>query len=739
MFKQAKNNLMRACATGPLAVAACVSIATMTPTDALAQNAGDDEIVVTAQRRAEDLQDVPISVAAVSADELTRSVTLETRDLPSVVPGLQFNQSLGAGQTYVRGVGQLLGQIGTEPPIAVYVDGVYLPQSQGSIFSFNNISQIALLRGPQSTLFGRNATGGVLQINTRMPNATPSIAAEASYGNNEIAVGRFYANGQLADGFYGSIAAFAKDQGEAFGFNQGTGHDIFESEESGGQVRFLWDADENTTFGLNVIQTDQRGSFGAAAGVFPGSLGADGVTRFMGDGYVVNLAVDPYAEVSQTIAALQGERRFGDVSLQSTLSYRTMDEGILYETNGIPARTLPPAPGSAGPIVSRQNNTAETMTFEVLLQSADDGPFVWTAGFYYLNDDITINQRVHIEDVGTQINNNVSSQVTESYAVFGQGTLAITPDLRLTLGARYTMDERSVEGVSLSPAGVVTNTFALAAAANGFSTTLEEEEPTYRVALDYRLSPSTLAYVSYNRGFKSGTYSHSGFSNRPTEPEYVDAYEIGLNNEFFGGRFRLNGSYFYYDYTNIQLRAQDPPSPLIILKNAAESEIQGIDIDFDWQATSQLSFSGGAEFLDATFTSLPNFACPVPGPPGGNPGAGVICDLSGHDMPHAPDFSGNIAAFYEVPFANESSLNFSTNIYYNSGFGLDTPGRIQQEAYTSVSASVGWWSPGETWGIELWGRNLTDELIFSNGVEAGSDVGSPTAPRLYGITLRYRN
>lgn len=685
-----------------------------------------EEILVTAQHRRENLQEVPISVAAVSGETLTSLGVGGTRDLTNVVPGLQLNQSLSAAQVYVRGVGQNIGQIGVEPPTAVYVDDVYLAQAASGLFSFNNIDQVAVLRGPQSTLFGRNTTGGVIQVTTRRPSFTSALVADIGYGNYETISGHIYATGPVSEKVAASIALQGLDQNEGFGRNIALDIETFDRSQAGGQLRLLWQPDAQTDIDLNVVVNRQSSSIGLASQIFPGSLGQDRRSVYRGR-YLTETPFEAKSKTGSTLASVRASREIGSLDLVSISAAHFYSEDTTFTNNGLPA-------GFNAANTSMQDNSAETYTQEFRLQSSGDQRFTWSTGVYFLRDEVSINFGRYTDYNLTRT--DVLDQSTSSYAAFAQGTFALTKATKLTIGGRYTIDKKNIGGYLLSPAGVVTTTVEAEAARTGYSTKSKWEAFTSRVALDHQLADNVLLYASYNRGFKSGGYSLGALNNPPVDPEHINAYEIGAKTELFDRRLRVNTSVFFYDYQDIQLRSVRPPSTVILLQNAAAAEVRGLELEFDAAVSSGFRLTGGLSYLDAKYTDF-LYRCPTPSPTGGNPTT-VLCDLSGSQMMRAPDFTANLNGIVDVDLKGSGNLQFGLGAFYNSGFPFEPDGRLQQDSYVSMSGTVTWTAPDESWNIQLWGANLLDEDIYASAQAAGSDAFQNGPPRTYGIRIGIR-
>ncbi len=675
------------------------------------------EIVVTAQRRAERLQDVPITVTAVTPAALKTFALSSTQDLSSVVPGLVFTQGLTNANPYMRGIGQQLDGINIEQPVAIYIDGVYLFQPASAIFSFNNIAQIEVLKGPQGTLFGRNALGGVINIKTEDPSHTPLVKVDASYGNYDTITGHFYANTPLTDNLTFNVAAYGVDRMHGYGYNVTLKKHIYQSEEWGGQSKLRWQSDTGTDVSLNLLYTHVANYIGGTTGVIPGSLAEDGKTRFI-DTYTVADPVDTKSPTNTFMASLHVRQDLGWATFINTAAYHTLWAKLTYGVNAIPfgsgkALTIDPF-----------HLKAHTFSDEAQLQGGTVDTFNWIVGLYYLHD-VSKNTFSPALD-GSEFFHITASLPTDSYAAYGQATVTVLPDTRLTGGFRYTLDKKSISGTA--------NLFGTISTpeSSGIPTHKSWGSPSWRLSLDHKFSPDMMGFVSYNRGFASGTFNSTDFTNTPASPETIDAFEAGLKNELFDRHLSLNVAAFYYSVKNLQLESLTPGvgrTGTVALFNAASSHMYGTDVDFTIRPARGLSLSGGFELLHAKYVDFPRGACPQPSPAGGNPTT-EICDLSGHHMSRAPKFMATLGAQYTA-----GPVLFAINDEHNSGFTWEPGGLVRQKKYDSLSGSITYSLPNTKWQFQLYGSNLLNKAIWAYAAAASTSIYSPGVPRVFGLKV----
>jgi iron complex outermembrane receptor protein len=710
------------------------------------------DIVVTAQKRSENLQNVPVSVTAVTADALQAAGAVKTSDIAGLVPGLVFTNTLGGGVPYIRGIGQTLGVPGAESPVGLYIDGVYLLTPASGLFEFNNIERVEVLRGPQGTLFGRNTTGGLINIITRDPGSDFKLDADIGLANYETVSAHLYASTPVGGGLSTSVSAFGFKRGDGFGRNVTLGIDLFKERNWGIQNKWRWQSEDgDTDIILNLLHSDSRSQVGMTYGVPPGSIGGDG-SVYLGQ-YTFASSIHEPATNRQNLASLKIDHDFGAVQVMSLTAYHTLYQRYRFAQLGYDNNSLPPT----NPFAAQYPNLIakdRTFTQEFQLQAPRGAKFQWIAGFFYMHDEIPM---FHSESKPNNVLRiNIDSfQKTDSYAGFVQATYPVIEGTRLTGGLRYTSESKRVGGQAALANGVVIST------PSNPGPGLAPLDPkttwnkvTWRLSIDHDFSDDIMGYASYNRGFKGGVYNLANFGNPPAEPEVVDAFELGLKTLLFDRRLRFNVAAFYNDYKDIQLRTSivTPTGTTFATYNAATARMKGIEADFEARPVDGLSITGGFQILDANYRSFPKglYAFPNPVSPANlpancappavyNPVAGgnttLTCDLSGNRMIRAPKFTYNLGISYLAEFVSGATLRFSANDSYNSGFFWDPENRLRQDSYHNLSGAITYTAPNERYDVQLWVRNIAGENIWSTATGGTSDTYSPGLPRTFGLTL----
>ncbi|WP_084396556.1 TonB-dependent receptor domain-containing protein [Henriciella aquimarina] len=680
-----------------------------------------DVVKVTAQRRAESIQDVPISITAVDDSALDAASIDTTSGLSNLVPGLVFTKTGPSGQPFLRGLGQTAAAAGLEPPVATYLDNVYLPASAATVLSLNNVDQIAVLKGPQGTLFGRNTTGGVVQINTRDPGDELAYSAELGYANYDTFRAKGYIEAPITDSVSTGLALYRLRQNDGWGRNATRNTDLYTRESFVAQSKTIAELGPNTELTFNFLYSDATDDAGNAPAILDGTVAVDGETTYLGE-YIGTSPVDPKVDIEQNLEAVTLTHDFGFAEL--------MVMGAHHHSSDATNITPGPIPFGSGLAVTLPNANESTSEMgELQLKSDDDSWLRWIVGYFYINTDTDSDLFVNVDE--TTLFRLFSFQELVSHAVYGEVSAELTSDLTLTLGARYTQDEKEFGGRQVSPDGDVLLTAQQAAAAGGFPLERTWKMPTYKAVLQYEPTNNLMLYGSYNRGVKGGVYNLSSLTNPPVNPEKVDSYEVGAKTNWFDNRLQLNVAAYYANYYDLQLRSTPSDQAVPIQFNAAEGEVKGLEVDFQGRVTDRFQVSGGFSAMDAEYASFPGAVCTQPVPGGGN--VSVTCDLSGQSMQRAPDFTGNLSLQYRVPLEGKE-LMLAVNENYNSGFIWEPDGRVEQDPYHSISASATLNFDGGYF-VRLWGANLADERIRNVVIQDDNDVFSPGAPRTFGITF----
>ena len=717
------------------------SIAQVTPPAATADDTGNQaasnqsvgDIVVTAQRRSENLQKVPIVVTAVSGAQLQTAGVTTLVTLNTVAPGFNARNTSGAFQPYIRGIGTSSNVV--ENPVALYIDGVYLPQQREGARELPDVDQVAVLKGPQGTLFGRNATGGVIQITTRRPSQQSELDFTAGIDSYATLRAGAYVTGGLASTLAGSLSVDLASQQKGYGRNVTTGNDTDQLLHSIAlRTKLLWTPDAATDITLIADYMDRR-EHAFTFVPYPGTQ-LSVPQAPVADKLDTRSNVDPYVAFHGGGVSLAIDRDLGFAKLVAITSYRQGSSNYLFDD----------APnGGNSPLyvhVDGGGQPNRDYTGEVQLVSNANQPFSYTFGVFYYYNRLANTPIVRnfspaffggvAPPTANQTTYTYGVETTRSVAPFGQVGIELFKGTKLTLGGRFTNERREL------PVGYINATrFTGVQTTTTFNyAPLTINKPSWRIALDHQFGPDVLGYASYNRGIKSGGYNILNPANAPYLPEQLDAYEAGLKTELFDRRLRLNVGGFYYNYTNVQVTQFVGIAQAIV--NGAAAELYGADIDFTARVTPRLTLSGGLEALHANFTQYKNAVGSTPKPAGG---ATVFpVDASGNRLPQSEQFVGQLSTDYEVPISS-GSLHYNLTASYNGDYYIEADNFLRQPPFVLLNTSLTWTARSERYSLSLWLKNLADERVIANS--SSQAIGYPTSylaqpPRTVGITARTR-
>ncbi|MDE8650885.1 TonB-dependent receptor [Novosphingobium album (ex Liu et al. 2023)] len=772
-----RDQSLRAAALACTAIAA-LSVSTVAygaPGEtAQATDNGLEEIIVTAQHRSENLQEVPIAVSAVTANALRESGVDTSRDLPQIVPSVQFSRSGASGFFFVRGVGTTNGSSGEESANAVYVDGVYMADLGQTINNFNNIERIEVLKGPQGTLFGRNATGGLIHIITREPGNDLELDGRIGFANYDTINAQVYATGPITNTLSMDVALTKLYQGKGWGRNLTLDRKNKIQDYQGARSKLMLRPSDAVKLTLAGDYYEGEDNLALGYRISPGTVNAGGATSPSG----WNTTLNDYPLTKQRIwgLSLTGEADLGFATLTSISAFRKSRNASDFDVDGGPAPLL------------RITFVSGTKSFqqEVRLASDDTRPLAWQLGVFYLYSDADNDS--HFTGAAfpaTLREQHILGRLkSDSYAAFGELTYAITPTTKLTGGIRYTKDKRhfvASQGNVLAATGeeIRSGTVTIPSGQPLFAPGVQDSrlsygKVTWRVALRQDITDDVSVYASANRGFKSGSYSLQNPLNDPYLPQYITAYEIGLKSELFDRKLRFNISGFHYDISDYQVRSaatSNPGSSLVL--NAATVKVDGVEMEFEAAPTDGLRLFGGATWLNSRFDKfggpgaefqapityananssadpLQRTRCLVPASDGsanpGQIGTGPLTggfttcfgDVSGNKTPNAPKLAASLGASYTVPVGETGELRFTGLYSYNDGYYFESDNVQKQGSYSLVNASVEY-RPSENLGVEIWGRNLGNkqyavQKISSSGLSVVEGLG---APRTYGVNLNF--
>jgi iron complex outermembrane receptor protein len=702
------------CPGHPVWAAEAATEASAEPADAASTARGSD-IVVTARRRTERAIDVAASLDVFSGAALQSRGVNSLEALQFLTPGLKIALAGEGARISLRGVGTNIAS--GSPSVAVHLDGVYIPTTQFALTELFDIDRVEVLKGPQGTLYGRNATGGVINLVSQAPGDLAAADGWIGYGSNDLVTAQ--AGATLPLGERGGLrisGAYANDDGYTKNINP-AGGEINSRGYTGGRLRGHYALTEALTADVTVQYSEDDGTLGYGGTNNPDSPVFASVPKAQRTGpYRINVDTPPLSKKKGLLLAGTLSVDLGDVTLKSITGY------IDYRF-----RKREDIDGSGG-FIAFSTTDFQTKFFsqELQLLGETNSGLKWTAGLYYAkerNRGRGIETDADFPDTSPYIYTDVSQRITDrTVAAFGELTVPFGDRFSATLGARYTSARQSGSGSFdaplFLPAPVLT------------SAGTKDDGFAPKLALEYKPYEGGLIYASVTRGFKSGGVN-IGFESDTFRPEYIWAYEIGTKNRFADGRGEISLAGFYYDYTNLQLRTAlfTDTGIDIRITNAARAEIKGIELSGLYAITPAVSFDLNGAYLDS---ELKDFISPV-----------TETELTGLPVPLSPKWSVTAGVQVKVPLVGNDALTARVEANHQSSFNFPQFSdltRERQSGVTLVNANLRYDLPGECVYVALIGRNLTKRQYLTQRFyfEGFADNQFYGAPRTLEVRLGFK-
>jgi|APFre7841882724_1041349.scaffolds.fasta_scaffold01633_5 iron complex outermembrane receptor protein len=737
-----------ACAASMLAVPAVLA------QDAPSAKAGGlEEITVTARRREELLQDVPIALSAFSADRIQNAGAPDITWLQQSTPNLTLQVARGSNSTliaFIRGIGQQDPLWGFEPGVGLYVDDVYVARPQGAVLDIYDIERLEVLRGPQGTLYGRNTIGGAIKYVTRPLGNEARLDTKLTFGtyaqHDFIASGVLPLSDTLSVG--GSAAIYRRD---GYGENQFTGNqNHYAKSVDAFRMSAEWNPTDTLSFRLAGDYVEDNSDAKHGHREAPG-LGLAAGEVVLPDVFDTRGGIGEDNRVRNQGVSLTAAWELTDaVTLKSITAYR---EG---KTNTLIDFDTSPAPALDVPGYYEDDQLTQELQFLY-----EGERLRGVAGLYYLD----AHAAGKFDTIVGLLNLTIATSGfvdTTSYAAYADFSWNFTDKLSASLGGRYTSDEKEGGVYRQNFTGLYSPQFGNNAAVPGLVRSDYTNDRTFdqftpRASISYEFTDTFTTYASYSEGFKSGGFDMRGDvvltpdTVNGYDPETVQSYEIGTKGTLFDDRLSYNFAAFYADYSDQQITRQQPTvtgSIASFVDNAGASTIQGVELEGTLQFSDRFSLNYGFGWTDAEFDKYETFQVitnPAPPPPT----LTVPVDLSDTAVfQNTPEWNGNLALNYAQPLQNGwgSLLATLSGSYRDSYYMFEFPNPLidQNDAYTLVDASIAWTSANDKLRFQLLGRNLTDEEYkiggyYFPGALYGNIVNSFYGPpRTVSLSVSYR-
>ncbi|KRA63842.1 hypothetical protein ASD79_21330 [Caulobacter sp. Root655] len=699
-----------------------------------------EEVVVTAERREQTAQRTALAITALSADQLQRQGVRTATDLTTVTPGIQIGTVGGSVEISVRGIGSTNNTEVGDPAVAFNVDGVYMARPRSAAGLFFDLDRVEVLRGPQGTLYGRNATAGSLNVITKKPTDAREATAEVELGNFSLVRASGALNVPISDKVK-ARGAFQISKRDGYTDNA-PANDYNDEDALAMRLHVLFEPTDNFTLLLSgdYFRNDRNGSASTPLGQY--SAG--------GDPYASAISVKGHSLQKNYGFAAQADWKLpfgvltylGSVRKDIVHTLAGAQRNYTFGTTRPSNRCEPTIP--LGCNTTYFDSDERQQTHELRLGNAV-GAFKWVGGLYYFDEKNDVYANFYPAVAFVQ-----PDTYADSKAAFAQGTYSFSDRLRGTVGLRYTRDHKGRAGgtyIGLDPSGVCTRPGGITGPVAGSPSgcllyanladfTWKSED--YKVGVEFDLTPTSLLYASTATGYKAGGYG-DGLppANNKYDPERLTAYEMGVKNRFLDNRAQLNLSAFYYDYKDFQVSAIGVVAgqASTVTVNAPKATLYGGEVEGLLLITENDRLDGSLSYLHARYD---DFVLAT-----GDSFSPGRADYSGLTLAKSPEWTFNLGYQHSWRFSNDGQLSVRIQTHYESAKNLDYRNFAvtRQDSYTKTDLMVTYEAPGGAWSLMAYGRNLEDEAVLVQAAPdaqnanrlGGSGVYAP--PRLYGVQL----
>ena len=707
-----------------------------------------DTIKVTARRREESIQDVPVAISAFGEEELKDLQASAIDGLQGAVPNANIVQGRGSANSvnaFIRGIGQPDALQTFDPGVGLYVDDVYYSRINGALFSLFDVSQVEVLRGPQGTLYGKNSTGGAIKVNTKNPFDHEGGSAEITLGDYGRKEGRVYFSGKLSETVAASIAA-AKITNDGYVENRAGGDDFNDDDTEALRLKLAFNPSENfrATLAIDHTKQDANLSMGRPmanliqTSAFPAGIKVlqPGETGDWDHGAETSFAPGKGQQLKHDGISLSMEWDLSQAwRLKSISAFRKLKTHSFIDIDA--------SKYELGDVLVALNQQQKSQEFQL---HYDNGSNLHaTFGAYWMEENVPSYQEAYADDLYTFLGTPVSflrtiedDLTTTSTAAFAHVNWEFAPTWTLAAGVRWTRDEKDYERT--------TSTFwgPALAALNGTvpfpRTSASWTAVTPSISLQKAFSDNVMGYVSANRGYKSGGFNGRANSaydvlHAKYDPEFVWTYEAGLKAQSADGRRRGGITAFVSDYKDFQARVSQDVGTFPVL-NAAELGIKGLELEGSAMVGKATTITGQLSWLDAQYDRFDDFRLD-PGYPG------FDLNVSHDHVPFSPKVTARVGVQHGFDLANGSRLAIGGDISYRGTTWLSVDNRdvLKQDYYSVVGVYGVWDSPQYKWQVRAGIRNLTDESYMVEGQEFASVGNIQTAydglPRNMYLSVRY--
>lgn len=685
-----------------------------------------EEITVTASKRQESLQDVNMTVTAVTGLTLEKRQIDTIEDIQAMVPGMSAGNDFAFAKLFIRGVGLNSSFAGVDPSVALHVDGAVISSSYAQLGAFFDLERVEVLRGPQGTLYGKNATGGSVNLITRKPTDEFEGYGRLTLGDYDLMRLEGAVSGPINDNIRGRIAFKSTDR-EGYGENILTGNDIDDANKQSARGQLQFDLSDKADLLLSV---EWQNEDDAGLGIkFVETLNALSPTTYPNP---PNGAGGFAPGRRDTSSEKDNENKRESIAFTGTLNWQLNDTYRLHsitnfrDTDILLVQDLD---NSSNINASIQSNHTDSKQFSQELQlHFDTERLHGLIGLYYFDEEFNNNNNIGfaLASSGRTTNVLLTGDIDiETTALFANVSYDITDEISINVGGRYADEDRGGD-----------NTFSLFFIPVTFPFSDSESFTEFKPSVGFEWTPSEdmLAYFTYSEGFKGGGFQ-SGQRVPILRPELIDNYELGLKGTYLEGRLQLNVAGFYYEIDDMQL---DRTLPLpgggfqSIFENAGESEGKGVEIEGSFLATDKFRLDGNISFLDTEFVDYMSV----------NPINQTLITLNGNKLRQAPEVSGFLRGEYVHELAGGGTLTWGAQVSHKDDqFYTEFNDAISgQDAYSLVDLNVQYTSQNERMTVNFWGNNVTDEYVVGGAFVSSTGLivsANNLPPSTYGVTFGY--
>jgi iron complex outermembrane receptor protein len=724
-----------------------------------------EEVVVTATKRSENLQDVAVAVTAISGDILRQARIFDSQDLVKLTPSLTFQDGgdARASSFNIRGIGTQSYSSGVEPSVSTVVDGVVMGRSGMGFAQMMDLKRVEVLRGPQGMLFGKNASAGVVHLISNDPGEEFEADVHVNANSDDYRINAMVSL-PLTDTLGLRIAAIHSDT-EGHIKNLANGKYINGSKNDAVRAKLLWQASDDLEIKFSIDKAETKGeccqfqsrssnninipTFGSQEQAMAPLVGSK-------NNRDVNIGADLFSNSKSSGSSLEINWAIGEYTLTSITAVRNWEHHNNIDVDGTPDIWLD---------LNEGESDQDQFTQELRLASPSEDTISYVIGAYYFDQDI---DRRFARDLYVGLPNPATnsdgvnfsgafdaSVATTNYAFFGQLTGTISDSLRLIAGARYTNDELGFEFERTG--SLIQNNAFIGPQPTFKAPTSEDSDVAYKLGVQWDVSDDIMAYATWTEGYKGPAYNvvfEMSSDTPPKDAETSESFEVGFKSNLFDNRLRLNVAAFHTVYSNFQSQAQDATTGTFQLLGIGDVETQGLEVDFQARPMKNLDIFGGFAYIDTEIKDLSAGQCaPIQiANAVSNCALDGTQDVRGESMPQAPELKFTLASAYLIE-TDDLPVNFSVNAAYrwqdDTLYALDQDENKVQKAYGVLDLSLDVLDKEQRFAVSVYIDNVLDKeyvsTIIQNNIFSNANNGSfpydhylpRAAERIVGLEVNY--